>query len=156
MAAGIRRIEASTGKTSGEVVFSTGMTGYTLSLTDPSYYGQLLILSFPTIGIYGVSNKRYNKNLLLNFESEKIHAKGLIVSDYSKNFSHYQANKSLGTWLKEQKVPALSNIDTRELIKHIREKGSMLCKIVIENSHSKILSIPCMVIKLLFCFAFIL
>jgi len=122
--------------TSGEIVFSTGMVGYSLSLTDPSYYGQILILSFPIIGIYGVPSKNTSSKMLLNnFESGKIHTNGLIVSDYSECYNHYDGKRSLGEWLKEEKVPGLSGIDTRELIQYIREKGSMLAKIIIEKEN---------------------
>jgi len=118
---------------SGEVVFNTGMTGYNESLTDPSYSGQILCLTYPLIGNYGVPEKIIENGLIKNFESEKIQVKGLIVNQYSKEYSHYSAIKSLGDWLKEEKIPAITGIDVRELTKVLREKGTMLGKIVIES-----------------------
>jgi len=116
----------------GEVVFNTGMVGYPESLTDPSYKGQILVLTYPIIGNYGVPDGSRDKNgLLLNFESEKIQAEGLIVADYSFDYSHYTAAKSLSEWLKEEGKPAIFGIDTRQLTKKLREKGVMLGKIVI-------------------------
>jgi len=116
--------------TSGEVVFNTGMVGYPESLTDPSYKGQILTLTYPLIGNYGVPGNEAENNLLKNFESEKIHVSGLIVSDYSFEYSHWNAKKSLSEWLIENKVPAIYGIDTRALTKILREKGTMLGKIV--------------------------
>jgi carbamoyl-phosphate synthase large subunit/carbamoyl-phosphate synthase small subunit len=119
---------------SGELVFNTGMVGYPESLTDPSYYGQILVITFPIIGIYGVPNKDKDDNGFLKyFESEKIHVKALIVADYSDNYEHYNAIKSLSEWLKEEKIPGLYDIDTRELTKKIRISGSPLCKIEFPN-----------------------
>lgn len=116
---------------SGEVVFNTGMTGYPETLTDPSYKGQILVLTYPLIGNYGVpSDEKDELGLSKNFESEKIQISGLIISDYSEDHSHYSAIKSLGSWLKEHNVPALYGIDTRALTKKLREKGVMLGKIV--------------------------
>ena len=71
---------------SGEVVFSTGMVGYPESLTDPSYKGQILVLTYPLIGNYGVPGKETENGLLKNFESDKIHATALAVSDYSFDY----------------------------------------------------------------------
>ena len=116
----------------GEVVFNTGMVGYSESLTDPSYKGQILVLTYPLIGNYGVpGNERDENGLPLNFESEKIQAEGLVVSDYSFDYSHYTAAKSLSQWLKEEGKPAIFGIDTRQLTKKLREKGVMLGKIVV-------------------------
>jgi carbamoyl-phosphate synthase small subunit len=117
----------------GEVVFNTGMVGYPETLTDPSYYGQILVLSFPLIGNYGVPLKQWENGLFNFFESDKIHLSGLIVSNYCNNFSHWSAVKSLGQWLKEQGIPAITGIDTRALILKIRSRGVMLGKIVIEK-----------------------
>lgn len=116
--------------TSGEVVFNTGMVGYPESLTDPSYRGQILVLTYPLIGNYGVPGKEIEGNLLKNFESEKIQVQALIVSDYSFEHSHWNAKKSLAEWLKEENIPAIYGIDTRKLTKTLREKGTMLGKIV--------------------------
>jgi carbamoyl-phosphate synthase small subunit len=118
---------------SGEVVFNTSMSGYPENLTDPSYRGQILVLTYPLIGNYGVPGESSTNNILDYFESEKIQITSLIVSDYSENYSHWNAVKSLGDWLKENKIPAISGIDTRMLTKHIREHGTMLGKIVFDE-----------------------
>lgn len=114
----------------GEVVFSTGMVGYTESLSDPSYLGQILTLTYPLIGNYGIPNDTKKNGLSAFYESEKIQASGLIVSDFSFEHNHWNAVKSLSDWLKENKVPAVYGIDTRELTKLVREKGTMLGKLV--------------------------
>lgn len=118
---------------SGEVVFNTSMTGYTESLTDPSYKGQILVLTYPLIGNYGVPGEETEDQLEKFFESYSIHISGLIVSDYSENYSHWNAKKSLGDWLKENQIPGIFGIDTRALTKILREKGTMLGKIVVDN-----------------------
>ncbi|MCP9611831.1 glutamine-hydrolyzing carbamoyl-phosphate synthase small subunit [Coprobacter tertius] len=118
----------------GEVVFSTAMTGYPESLTDPSYSGQILVTTFPLIGNYGVPPRSTNDNKLSAFyESEKIHAEGIIISDYSFEYSHWNAHRSLSDWLKDEKVAGIYGIDTRELTKKLRENGSMKGKIVFDN-----------------------
>jgi len=114
---------------SGEVVFNTGMVGYPETLTDPSYRGQIITFTYPEIGNYGVPGKQKENGLLKNFESEKIQASGLIVSNYSKQYNHSEAKQSLSEWLCEEKIPALYGIDTRALTKKLREKGVMLGKI---------------------------
>lgn len=124
-------------ESSGEVVFSTGMMGYPESLTDPSYKGQILVLTYPLQGNYGVDDMRKNGGVIENFESGKIHVSGLIVSEYSDTYSHWTAKKSLGEWLDEQEVPAITGIDTRALTKKLREKGSMLGRIVAVNNDKK-------------------
>lgn len=116
----------------GEVVFSTGMVGYPESLTDPSYKGQILVLTYPLIGNYGIPPES-EKKLPDNFESSRIQVSALIVSEYSKEYHHYSSNRSLMDWLKEHKIPALTKIDTRALTRKIREKGVMLGKIIIEE-----------------------
>ncbi len=122
------------GACSGEVVFSTAMAGYPESLTDPSYEGQILCLTYPIVGAYGVPAEGLDANGLSEYlESEKIHVKGLVVTDYSENFSHWNAVKSLGQWLQEQKIPAICGIDTRELTKVLRDKGSMQGVIRVEG-----------------------
>lgn len=103
----------------GEVVFNTGMTGYVETLTDPSYKGQILTFTYPLIGNYGVPNPRF-------WESKKIHAVGVVVSETCENWSHYQGTESLLQWLKEQKVPIITGVDTRVLTKILRESGVML------------------------------
>lgn len=119
--------------TSGEVVFNTAMTGYPESLTDPSYKGQILVATYPIIGNYGVPNKDSENNLLMHYESEKIQIQAFVVSEYSEKFSHWNAEKSLDMWMKEHKVPGISGIDTRKLTKLLREKGSLLGKIIIDE-----------------------
>ncbi|MFA9453994.1 MAG: glutamine-hydrolyzing carbamoyl-phosphate synthase small subunit [Candidatus Aminicenantaceae bacterium] len=114
----------------GEVVFNTGMVGYVESLTDPSYTGQILTLTYPLIGNYGVPAKTSEHGLPGSFESDRIHITALIVSGYSKDYSHWNAVQSLGDWLKSENIPALTGIDTRALTKRLREKGTMLGKVV--------------------------
>lgn len=127
---------------SGEVVFSTAMVGYPESLTDPSFSGQILCVTFPLVGNYGVPANEIIDNLSRCFESERIHVRGLIISDYSFEYSHWNAVKSLDEWLKENKVPGIFGVDTRELTKILREKGSMLGKIVPENKTLQIAEDP--------------
>jgi carbamoyl-phosphate synthase small subunit len=117
----------------GEVVFNTGMVGYPEALTDPSYKGQILVLTYPLIGNYGVPEKKETQQVDENFESENIQISALIVSEYCEKYSHWDAKKSLGEWLKENDVPALYGIDTRALTKHLREKGAMLGKVIIDK-----------------------
>ncbi len=117
----------------GEVVFNTAMTGYPESLTDPSYKGQILVLTYPLVGNYGVPAEDTENNMLRFFESSNLHISGLIVSDYSEEYSHWNAGKSLGDWLKENDIPGIFDIDTRELTKILREKGSMLGKIIFSD-----------------------
>ena len=120
--------------TNGEVVFSTAMVGYPESLTDPSYSGQILVVTYPLVGNYGVPVGSFEADGLSSFyESTKIHARAIIVSDYSFEHSHWNAEKSLGEWLKEEKVVGIYGIDTRELTKILREKGSMKGKIVFDK-----------------------
>jgi carbamoyl-phosphate synthase small subunit len=115
---------------SGEVVFNTAMTGYPESLTDPSYKGQILTLTYPIIGNYGVPGNLTEDSMYKYFESYALHISGLIISDYTDDYSHWNANKSLGTWLQESKIPGIFGIDTRELTKILREEGTMLGKII--------------------------
>lgn len=120
---------------SGEVVFNTAMTGYPESLTDPSYKGQILVTTFPLLGNYGVPKREVkdNEGISVYFESDKIHCEAIICQDYSDHPSHWQSERSLSDWLKEEKIVGMSGIDTRELTKILREKGSMLGKITFEN-----------------------
>ena len=118
----------------GEVVFNTAMSGYPESLTDPSYAGQLMTLTYPLAGNYGVPPFTFAPDGLPVFmESERIHAEALIVSDYSGNYSHWNAVESLGNWLKREQVPGITGIDTRELTKVLREHGVMMGKIVFDD-----------------------
>ncbi|KAJ6589041.1 hypothetical protein B0H19DRAFT_1102680 [Mycena capillaripes] len=116
----------------GECVFQTGMVGYTESLTDPSYEGQILVLTYPLVGNYGVPKRPENPldTLPVAFESSKIHVSAIVIGYHSEDYSHFLATSSLGAWLKENDVPAIYGVDTRALTKKIREKGSMLGKIL--------------------------
>jgi len=117
----------------GEVVFNTGMVGYPESLTDPSYRGQILVLTYPLIGNYGVPGNEKEDKVLKHFESDRIQVQGLIISDYSDKYSHWNAKKSLSAWMKEHNVPGIYGIDTRELTKKLRKKGTMLGKIIYDK-----------------------
>lgn len=124
----------------GEVVFNTAMTGYPESLTDPSYAGQLMTLTFPLVGNYGVPPFTIEDNGLASFmESEKIHAEAIIVSDYSEEYSHWNGKESLGDWLKREQVPGITGVDTRELTKVLREHGVMMGKIVFDDEPENVL-----------------
>ena len=114
----------------GEVVFNTAMTGYPESLTDPSYAGQILVTTYPLIGNYGVPDTG-GEPLPKFMESERIHVKGLVVADYSEKYSHWNAKGSLAEWLKREKIPAITGIDTRRLTKRLRECGVMRGRIVV-------------------------
>ena len=121
--------------TVGEVVFNTAMTGYPESLTDPSYAGQILVTTFPLIGNYGVPDTGIGSDdLPLFMESDRIHPKALIVADYSEKYSHWNAKESLASWLKREKIPAITGIDTRRLTKVLREHGVMMGRIEIGGS----------------------
>ena len=115
---------------SGEVVFNTGMVGYPESLTDPSYYGQILVLTYPLIGNYGVPPPLLAEGIAHYFESHKIQVAGLIIADYAYDYHHWNASHSLSVWLKQHNIPALCDVDTRALTKRLREKGTLLGKIV--------------------------
>lgn len=112
---------------SGELVFSTGMVGYPESLTDPSYEGQILVVTYPMIGSYGVPDKKY-------WESSRIHISGLIVSQYIDTPSHFQSQMTLGEWLKKEKIPALEIKDTRYLTQKLRDGGTQLAKIIFDKN----------------------
>lgn len=116
--------------TAGELVFQTGMVGYPESLTDPSYEGQILVITFPLVGNYGVPDREAidDWGLAKHFESNRIHVAGLVVASYTDDYSHFLAKSSLDAWLKEQGVPAIYGVDTRALTQHIREDGSMLAR----------------------------
>ncbi len=117
--------------TSGEVVFNTGMVGYPESLTDPSYFGQILVLTYPLQGNYGVPKEDF-------WESKKIQVKGLIVQNYIDHPSHFESRKTLGDWLKTEGIPALQGIDTRALTIKLRQHGVMLGKIAVKEDKSEI------------------
>ncbi|CCX29802.1 hypothetical protein FPQ18DRAFT_70501 [Pyronema domesticum] len=123
---------------SGELVFQTGMVGYPESVTDPSYRGQILVITFPLVGNYGVPDRAAQDELLESlpayFESNQIHIAGLITASYcGEDYSNYLAKSSLGSWLKEQNVPAIYGVDTRALTKKIRKQGSMLGKLMMQK-----------------------
>ena len=123
--------------TVGEVVFCTSMTGYTESLTDATYAGQILVLTYPLIGNYGVpSHEVKEEGLEKFFESEKIQVRGLIVTDYSEEYSHWNAVETLDAWMKREEIPGITGIDTRALTKVLRENGVMGGKIVIEENET--------------------
>ncbi len=114
--------------TSGELVFNTGMVGYVEALTDPSYYGQLLISTYPQVGNYGVpSSSDYV------YESERIQARALLLNSYSADYDHWGAERSLGAWLREEKTVGLYGLDTRALTRHLRDKGAMKARIIIDD-----------------------
>lgn len=117
----------------GEVVFSTAMTGYPESLTDPSYSGQILVTTYPILGNYGVPANGLKNGVSEYYESEKIHCEAILCQDYSWDYSHWQANRSLSEWLISEQVVGIYGIDTRALTKRLRESGSMLGKITIEG-----------------------
>ncbi len=118
---------------SGEIVFNTAMSGYPESLTDPSYKGQILVLTYPLIGNYGVPPMLKENGLMRYFESEVIHIKALVISEYSAESSHWNSWKTLSRWLIENKIPAISGIDTRALTVHLREQGVMPGKLIFDN-----------------------
>lgn len=109
------------------------MVGYTESLTDPSYYKQILVLTYPLIGNYGVAKDQQKDGMPKWFESDRIWVEGLIIGELSSEFSHWNSDKSLEQWLKINGIPGIYNIDTRKLTKHIREKGSFMGKIIIHD-----------------------
>lgn len=122
----------------GELVFQTGMVGYPESVTDPSYRGQILVITFPLVGNYGVPSRETMDELIkdipAHFESSEIHIAGLVVASYAgEDYSHYLATSSLGSWLKEQGVPAMYGVDTRALTKRIRNEGSMLGRMLLQK-----------------------
>jgi carbamoyl-phosphate synthase/aspartate carbamoyltransferase len=115
-----------------------GMVGYPESVTDPSYRGQILVITFPLVGNYGVPDRAAQDELLESlpayFESNQIHIAGLITASYcGEDYSNYLAKSSLGSWLKEQNVPAIYGVDTRALTKKIRKQGSMLGKLMMQK-----------------------
>src|SRR3989338_8066051 len=108
---------ATTGETAGEAVFNTSMTGYQEILTDPSYAGQIVFMTYPLIGNYGVNEE--------DVESDKVHVKGFIVKEFCRTHSNYRATKSLIDYLNENKILAVEGVDTRALTRHLRLQGAM-------------------------------
>lgn len=123
----------------GEVVFNTAMMGYPESLTDPSYAGQILTFTYPLIGNYGVPPFTMEPNGLPTFmESGKIYVAAMICSDYSEQYSHWNATESLASWLQREHIPGITGIDTRQLTKVLREHGVMMGSIVFDDEPDKI------------------
>ena len=108
----------------GEVVFNTAMAGYVETLTDPSYCGQILVLTYPLIGNYGVPSRRTG-SMDLPYESKRIQVQALVVQNYVDGYSHHAASRSLHDWLVEEGVPGLTGVDTRALTRRLRERGTM-------------------------------
>ncbi|CCE61983.1 hypothetical protein TPHA_0B03110 [Tetrapisispora phaffii CBS 4417] len=123
---------------SGELVFQTGMVGYPESITDPSYEGQILVITFPLVGNYGVPDRNlmdeFVESIPRYFESNRIHVAGLVISHYTDQYSHWLAKSSLGQWLKEEGIPAIYGVDTRALTKHLTVSGSILGRLCLQNS----------------------
>jgi carbamoyl-phosphate synthase small subunit len=109
----------------GEVVFNTGMTGYVEALTDPSYRGQILVLTYPLVGSYGVPAPRAPGSLDGPYESDHVQVQGLVVQSYVNRYSHHAAIRSLGEWLEAESIPGITGIDTRTLTRRLREHGTM-------------------------------
>ncbi|NNE47110.1 MAG: glutamine-hydrolyzing carbamoyl-phosphate synthase small subunit [Rhodothermales bacterium] len=128
------------GIVAGEVVFNTGMTGYVETLTDPSYKGQILLMTYPLVGNYGVPPKRASGTIDLPYESDQIQVQGLIVQNYVDASSHHAADRTLAEWLRQDGVPAIQGIDTRTLTRRLREHGTMrgwLMPVGTELDHAK-------------------
>ncbi|MEO8232581.1 MAG: glutamine-hydrolyzing carbamoyl-phosphate synthase small subunit [Ignavibacteriota bacterium] len=121
------------GNTNGEVVFNTGMVGYPETMTDPSYRGQILVCTYPLIGNYGIPSKEKENGLYKNFESDHIQCRALIITNYSFEYSHWSAEQSLSDWMIDEKIPGIYGIDTRMLTRKLRDKGTMLGKIVVDE-----------------------
>jgi carbamoyl-phosphate synthase small subunit len=123
----------------GEVVFNTGMVGYPQAITDPSYRGQILVMTYPLIGNYGVPIKGETKvskadlDIPEFFESNRIQISGFIIATLSKQYSHWSALGSLDSWMRHQNIPGICNVDTRLLTKKLRNQGTMLGKIVVDD-----------------------
>jgi len=117
------------GETFGEVVFNTGMTGYQEILTDPSYYRQIVTMTYPLIGNYGINKE--------DMESDKIYVAGFIVKEYQSFYSNWRAEKSLGSWLSENKILGVEGVDTRALTKRLRLYGTMKGGITTETLDPK-------------------
>ncbi|SHO47154.1 Carbamoyl-phosphate synthase small chain [Nitrosotalea sinensis] len=120
----------------GEAVFNTGMTGYIEALTDPSYSGQILTLTYPLVGNYGVPDPtaKDSDGIRKSFESEKIQARGLVVHELSLTASHWNLAMTLDEWLYNEKIPGISGIDTRELTIKLRTSGVMMAALVVSDT----------------------
>lgn len=121
---------------SGEAVFTTSLVGYPESLTDPSYRGQILVFTQPLIGNYGIpSNVRDEYGLLRYFESPYLQVAGVVVADVATHYSHWTAVESLGSWCARSGVPAISGVDTRQIVTFLREQGSSLARITVGDKY---------------------
>ncbi|KLJ09308.1 carbamoyl-phosphate synthase arginine-specific small chain [Blastomyces silverae] len=121
---------------SGEAVFTTSLVGYPESLSDPSYRGQILVFTQPLIGNYGVPSAERDENGLLKyFESPSLQAVGVVVADVAERYSHWTAVESLGEWCAREGVPAITGVDTREIVTYLRERGSSLARITIGEEY---------------------
>src|SRR5208283_206442 len=114
-----------TGETAGEAVFNTAMTGYQEILTDPSYTGQIVVMTYPLIGNYGVNDS--------DVESDRIHVKGFVVKEFCRRHSNWRAQQSLTDYLNEHKIIAMEGVDTRALTRHLRLSGAMKALISTED-----------------------
>ena len=121
----------------GEVVFNTSMIGWPELLSDPGMKGQIVVLTYPLVGNYGIPPSNEQDGLPLNFDSAGMQIAGLVVTDYSDEYSHWNASESLASWLKESGVPAIRGVDTRELAKHLRENGELRGTITVGNAPLK-------------------
>ncbi len=124
--------------TQGEVVFNTGMVGYPESLTDPSYRGQILVMTYPLIANYGVAKRARESYLESSFESQRIQVAGLVIQTLSGDYSHWQAESSLSDWMVEEGIVGLQGIDTRELTKTLRHGGTIGGKIIVEGDEGRV------------------
>lgn len=127
----------------GELVFNTGMVGYTETLTDPSYAGQILMLTYPLIGNYGVPDPQTTdaSGIPEFFESDKIQARGLVIHELSEIASHWNLKMTLDEWLYNQGVPGISGIDTRSLTKKLRTSGVMMAALAVSDSEIDVNSV---------------
>ncbi len=119
----------------GEVVFNTGMVGYAETLTDPSYSGQILTLTYPLVGNYGVPDPSGmdGNGISKSFESDRIQVRGLVVHELSLTASHWNLSMTLDEWLYNEGVPGISGIDTRMLAKKLRSQGVMMGALVVSD-----------------------
>ena len=116
-------------ETVGEVVFNTSMSGYQEILTDPSYCGQMVTMTYPLIGNYGINDK--------DVESDRIQVRAFLVKEYQEYPSNWRSQKSLADYLKENQIPGIEGIDTRALTRHIRLQGAMKAAISTEDLNSE-------------------
>src|SRR5579884_1970987 len=134
-------------KVAGEVVFNTGMVGYTETLTDPSYRGQILCLTYPLVGNYGVPSRDVKDGFGLPkyFESERIQTKGLAIHELSSTASHWSCIRTLDEWLYDERIPGIHGIDTRELTKKLRMNGVMAGAIEVSEQEIDVAKLQAMI-----------